>query len=120
MARQIPMIRRGAGMRSLWKQITPRDKDYKKHIEAQRCCIDNHECFGDVVMHHENEPGKGMKGKQCSDYRGIPLCYFHHGRMEDPGMGRKTFWAKYGKDPERLIAEYNQMWRDMGRKLGEG
>ena len=61
-------------------------------------------------MHHENEPGKGMKGKQCSDYRGVPVCFYHHWLMETPGMGRKSFWREYKKDPEKIIEALHQEW----------
>lgn len=50
-----------------------------------------------------------------SDYRTVPLCHRHH--SEQHQYGERTFWQKYGYDPQRMIARYLSQYVDPRRAV---
>lgn len=94
-------------------KVTPwRCKAYGKFVSSLNCCISN--APGPNDPHHENLPGDG--GRKASDERQVPLAHRLHVEMETPGNSRPAFWAKYGKDVERVIIETQSAWLAKGNK----
>ena len=66
-----------------FKVKVPRDKKYLRWIAQKPCliCEKHNPTYRDgmnretVVYHHIVIEGRGIK---CSDYRTVPLCYYHH------------------------------------------
>lgn len=75
-------------------------------VKTLSCCVD-HEgpCRGDVVPHHTDTGGVGMKG---SDLSTIPLCDIpHNGVWHAINGGKETFERKYNVDVWRLVQSVN-------------
>ena len=104
------------------------DEKYRAWVRSLPCMVPG--CAGRSQFHHQNRKGHGGKGTLCSDYRGLPLCYWHHtqgGTENAPGSyhgsGKLTgwkFWAHYGVDVESAIHNLNRLWLEQGHKFKEG
>ena len=97
-------------MRSYTKR--PRDFAYMFWIRELQCavCEKRHILnFGTVYAHHAGPHGLSQRSP---DRTCIPLCWRHHDRASSASIHSlgKRFWAVYGLDRNRLIAEYNERY----------
>ncbi len=71
---------------------------YNEHMHTLPCCVENDQCWGDVVGHHlkKGMPAaeRGGMGLKPHDKWMVPLCVGHHGEIHD--HGHDTFELKYG------------------------
>lgn len=74
---------------NLLKCNTFRSKKYLAFVRGLPCSVLNDpcDCAGQVVPHHTEAGGVGMK---CSDAEVIPLCHRHHDQHDH--IGKKTFY----------------------------
>lgn len=100
-----------------WKEKPWRSQEYTDFISAKPCCIKK--TPGPNDPHHEQLPGHGTMGGKCGDDRQIPLRHDLHVELEAPGNSRPAFWAKYGVDPEQVVAKYNAEWIALGNNFDE-
>jgi hypothetical protein len=104
------------------------DPKYQAWIRDMPCLVPG--CLNESQFHHQNEKGHGAKGGLCSDYRGLPLCCWHHTLGGTPGKpgsyhgsARITgwrFWSVYGVDVEAAIHRLNTLWIETGHKFKKG
>lgn len=92
---------------SLFKHKTFRSKKYLAFVRSLPCSILNDPCgcAGQVVPHHVDGGGVGMK---CSDALTIPLCHGHH--MEHDARGKKTFYELYFTTREECLLKTMQAY----------
>lgn len=96
--------------RAVPKNVTPRDAKHLKAVAALPCVLwQTGECFGDVVAHHTEVGGTGMKG---SDYRTAPLCVCHHDALHKlngyfAGWDGETCFAWEFEAVEQTLATLN-------------
>jgi len=58
--------------------------------------------MGQVVPHHVGgRPGVRGFCKKPSDYRAVPMCWWHHSVLHT--VGEKHFWFELGVDIEKII-----------------
>ena len=115
-------------LRAIEKETPVVDEAYRAWVRSLPCLVPG--CYGQAQFHHQPRKGHGGKGTLCSDYRGTPLCYWHHtqgGTENAPGsyhgLGKITgwrFWKHYGIEPETVIHELNRAYLESGRKFKEG
>ena len=81
------------------------------YIESLPCVVDR-ACAGDIVAHHVEAGGVGMK---CSDYKTIPVCYNHHtpSIVSIHHLGIERFEAKHNIDIQR------EMFKNLERYIGD-
>jgi len=101
------------------------DLKYQAWIREMPCLVPG--CPNESQFHHQNRQGHGAKGALCSDYRGLPLCCWHHTLGGTPGkpgsyhgtakLTSWTFWKVYGVDVEATIHRLNTIWLEMGNKF---
>jgi hypothetical protein len=83
------------------KPISYKDKKYIKYIESLPCVV-GMDCYGDIVAHHVEAGGVGMK---CSDYRTISTCQNHHtpGDESIHKLGVSRFEDKHRLDLKAIM-----------------
>ena len=101
------------------------DLKYQAWIREMPCLVPG--CPNESQFHHQNRQGHGAKGALCSDYRGLPLCCWHHTLGGTPGKPGSyhgtakltgwTFWKVYGIDVEATIHQLNDLWLELGHKF---
>lgn len=107
------------------KEVPVVDEKYRSFVRDLPCLVPG--CNFASEFHHQNMKAHGGKGALCSDYRGLPLCRWHHtlGGFEGKpgsyhGSAKLTgwrFWSVYGIDVEATIHRLNAMWLEMGHKF---
>ena len=95
-----PPLRLRAGV-NMWspKPQTFRSKKYFDFVKTLTCVISDENCMGDIIPHHCEAGGMGMK---CNDTRTIPVCVHHHDEVH---RGSESFFKKYCLDMWKCIAE---------------
>lgn len=76
--------------------------DCRPHLQWIRghwCSVKGLECFGNVEAHHVKTRGAGG-----GDDMTVPLCSFHHARLDSPGWSQKRFEGMYGLDLHAVAA----------------
>ena len=88
------------------KKKTYRSKKYMDFVKGLECCVDSplEHCEGEVVPHHTETGGVGMKGPDLSC---VPLCNKHHQGIH---AGKKTFEEVYSFDFNHHVKEANQAY----------
>jgi hypothetical protein len=82
------------------------EREDPKHLAAVRklpCCVagrNGHRCRGRVEAHHE--PSRGKRADH-HDHKTLPLCMAAH--KERHTIGKLSFFARYGIDPQRVIEQ---------------
>ena len=103
-------------VQTFFKELPERDEKYKAFIRSKPCIVPG--CTERrTVAHHQHKEGHGGKSTKCSDYRTLPVCFWHHvgggtyklpGAVHfDKGLSGWAFWRKYGIDVERKIELFN-------------
>ena len=95
------------------KKKTYRSKKYTEFVRRfLKCCVgedDFHSryqrCQGEIVPHHTEPGGMGMKG---SDLSCVPLCNFHHQLLHD--KGKRSFSEIYTFEPYFHVRQTNQAY----------
>lgn len=101
----------------LQKRRPWRDKRFAKMVSDLPCCIKGFP--GPNDPHHTNKMGHSTMGGKCGDERQVPLSHILHQELHQ--AGERTFWAKYGIDPEAVISATQAEWeRRHGGRPWEG
>jgi hypothetical protein len=94
------------------KRKTPRSDRYMAFVREHASCLwweapDQPQLADEIggaeptVAHHVRMGGHGGTGIKPSDYRTVPLTDEEHRLLHQ--MGERTFWGRYGVDPEEFI-----------------
>jgi hypothetical protein len=118
---------RGGGV-AVPKEVPVVDEKYRSWVREMPCLVPG--CNFASEFHHQNMKAHGGTSALCSDYRGLPVCRWHHtlGGFEGlpgsyHGSAKLTgwrFWAVYGVDVEATIHNLNRLWLEQGHHFKEG